>query len=125
MLQQASDAYRHAHRTTATARELEAAMLLAAAAYLQAAIAPTAQTTVSQAVSFNCKIWTILVTSSMRTENALPQHMRQSLAELGLFVLERTARLIAEGGLLAPSDASVFIEINRRIAAGLRPVVAA
>lgn len=100
-------------------------MLLAAAAHLQAAIAPTAQTTASQAVSFNCKIWTILVTSALRAENALPQAMRQSIAELGLFVLERTARIIAEGGLLASSDATVFIEINRRIATGLRPAVAA
>lgn len=125
MLQQASDAYRRAHRTTATARELEAAMLLAAAAHLQAAIAPAHQTTVSQAMNFNCKIWTILVTSSLRPENALPQSLRQSIAELGLFVLDRTARIIAGGGALAPDDASVLIEINRRIATGLRPAAAA
>ncbi len=100
-------------------------MLLAAAAHLQAATAPKPQTTVSQAVSFNCKIWTILVTSSLRPENALPQPLRRSIAELGLFVLERTARIIAGGGRLAPDDAAVLIEINRRIAAGLRPVAAA
>lgn len=96
-------------------------MLLAAAAHLQAASAPGAQSLVSQAMSFNCKIWTILVTSSLRPENALPAQLRQAIAELGLFVLDRTARIVGTGGFLAASDAAVLIDINRRIAAGLRP----
>lgn len=100
-------------------------MLLAAAAYLQAASAPSAQTGVSQAMNFNCKIWTILVTSSLRAETALPTPLRQSIAELGLFVLDRTARILGAGGVLAANDAAVLIDITRRIASGLRPAAAA
>jgi flagellar protein FlaF len=129
MLQQATDAYQRARQKTASPRELEAALLLAAAAHLQAAIKPEPLTgdacrAAARAISFNCKIWTILVTSALRGQSTLPAPIRQSVTELGLFVIDRTARINTAGGILSASDVAVLIEINRHIAAGLRPPAA-
>lgn len=125
MLHQATDAYQRARRTTASPRELEASLLLAAAASLQAAgcrpvTDPERRDELSRAMTFNCKIWTVLVTSSMRTDSPVPASIRQSVAELGLFVIDRTAKAFQDADALSLADVGVLVDINRRIAAGLR-----
>ena len=128
MQYQGSEAYRQTRQKTAAPRELEAALLLAAAAHLQVVANSLTEErqlrycpTFRRAVTFNAKIWTILVTSAMRPDNALPQPMRQSIAELGLFVIGRTAHLFHELSANAAGEAvPVLIEINRLVASGLR-----
>jgi flagellar protein FlaF len=128
MQQQAAEAYRHARQKTAAPRELEAGLLLAAAAHLQSSTDtifgsrnPAHCPTFARAMTFNCKIWTILVTCAMRSDSPLPVAIRQSIAELGLFVIARTAHILRDGMASAASEAiAVLVEINRSVAAGLR-----
>ena len=128
MQHQATEAYRHARQKTAAPRELEAGLLLAAAAHLQSSSAngfgeqnPAHCPAFTRAMTFNCKIWTILVTCAMRTDCGLPEPIRQSIAELGLFIIGRTARVLKDASGLAAAEAvSVLIEINRSVALGLR-----
>jgi flagellar protein FlaF len=128
MQHQGTDAYRHARQKTAAPRELEAGLLLAAAAHLQSLATngfdnrnPAHCPSFMRAMTFNCKIWTILVTCAMRADSQLPQAIRQSIAELGLFVIGRSARALKDGSGLTASEAiSVLIEINRSVASGLR-----
>jgi len=128
MQYQASEAYRQARQKTATPRELEAGVLLAAAANLQL-VANRGRSTqnpkhcpvFSQAMTFNCKTWTILVTSAIRSNHRLPAAISQSIAELGLFIIERSARIMNDAsGHEADEALPVLIEINRTVAAGLR-----
>jgi flagellar protein FlaF len=128
MQHQGTDAYRHARQKTAAPRELEAGLLLAAAAHLQSIAAmdlenvnPAHCSNFARAMTFNCKIWTILVTCAMRTDSQLPQTIRQSIAELGLFVISRTARVLKDrSGRTAGEAIPVLVEINRSVASGLK-----
>ncbi len=57
----------------------------------------------------------------MRSDCGLPQAIRQSIAELGLFIIGRTARVMKDASdLTALETVSVLIEINRSVALGLR-----
>ena len=128
MQQKATDFYQRTRQKTAPPRELEAGLLLLAAAHLQSAIAsgfdpgdPAKGQALARAMTFNCKIWTILATCAMRADSALPQQVRQELAELGLFVIGRTANLLQDFVNSAVTESvAVLIEINRTIASGLR-----
>jgi flagellar protein FlaF len=128
MQYQGSEAYRQTRQKTAAPRELEAALLLAAAAHLQSVANARLEErqlhqcpTFRRAVTFNAKIWTILMTSAMRTDSALPEAIRLSIVELGLFVIHRTARLFDDTSVQNADQAvAVLIEINRRVASGLR-----
>jgi flagellar biosynthesis activator protein FlaF len=69
------------------------------------------------ALTFNRKLWTILVTSATEAENPLPPAIKTNIANLGMFVFERTVTLMLEP---APEKLSALVNINREIAAGLR-----
>lgn len=70
-----------------------------------------------EALTYNRKLWTILVTSVTRAENPLPPAIKQNVANLGLFVFNHTLRLMAEPN---PERIGILVTINREIAAGLR-----
>lgn len=125
---QATEAYRQTRQKTASPRELEAGVLLAAAANLQmvtnrgrSSQIPKHCPDFAQAMTLNCKIWTILVTSAIRSNSRLPEAICQSIAELGLFVIDRSARIMNDpSGNEADDGVPVLIEINRAVASGLR-----
>lgn len=75
-----------------------------------------------EALTYNRKLWTILVTAVMEEDNPLPAPLKQNLANLGIFVFKHTMTLM---GAPAPERLGVLININREIAAGLRTNVAA
>ena len=70
-----------------------------------------------EALTFNRKLWTILVTSATDADNPLPQAIKNNIANLAIFVFERTITVMSEP---APEKLAALVTINREIAAGLR-----
>jgi flagellar protein FlaF len=70
-----------------------------------------------EALTYNRKIWTVLVSSVTRPENPLPQPIKQNVANLGLFIFNHTLTLMSGA---TPEKLAVLININRELAAGLR-----
>ncbi|WP_245883867.1 flagellar biosynthesis regulator FlaF [Hartmannibacter diazotrophicus] len=75
-----------------------------------------------EALTYNRRLWTILVTSATSEDSALPHEVKQNMANLGLFVFNHTMRT-----MIRPEAERLdsLININRQIAAGLRAAPAA
>lgn len=115
-----AQAYSSTAKVTATAnpRELEASLLLKAAAQLKRVQAgwPATKADLGQALLFNRKLWTILTTSATSDANPLPLAIKNNIGNLGVFVLKRTLETESDP---APEKLDVLISINQNIAAGL------
>lgn len=101
-------------------RDLEAQLLIKAAAKLQSVREDwhdEDKGALDEALTYNRKLWTILSTSATRNENPLPQEIKNNIGSLGVFVLSHTLDLQLEP---RPEKLTVLITINREIAAGLR-----
>jgi flagellar biosynthesis activator protein FlaF len=114
----AAQAYGKVARQVATSRELEANLLLKAAAQLQALCSGwnERQGELHEALLFNRKLWTIFLTSVTSEGNSLPAEVRQNVANIGLFVMKQT---LATSGAPHPDKLRPLININREVAAGL------
>ena len=114
----AAQAYGKVATQTSRPRELEADLLLKAAAGLQAVKDgwDGSKPNLDDALLYNRMLWSVFLTSVTRQDNPLPELVRQNVANLGLFVMNQTLSLMAEPRRekLAP-----LISINREIAAGL------
>lgn len=106
-------------QATHSPRELEAAILMKAAARLQAIRDDWAgkRPDLDDALTYNRKLWTVLVSSATEAANPLPAAIKQNVANLGIFVFNHTIALIGEP---RPERLGVLITINRELAAGLR-----
>jgi len=115
----ASKAYAKTVKETASPRELEATLLLKAAAQLQAVHDTWRDKPrkLNDAVLYNRKLWTVLLDSVISEDNKLPVEVRQNIANLGVFVMGETFSLMT-----TPKREHLvsLININRDIAAGLR-----
>jgi flagellar biosynthesis activator protein FlaF len=114
----AAQTYGRVARQIATPRELEANLLLRAAAQLQAVYEnwQARHGDLQGALLFNRKLWSILLTSVSSADNPLPRDIRQNVANLGLFVMNQT---VETTGAPHPDKLRPLININREIAAGL------
>ena len=117
-MQSAAQAYGKIAKEISSPRELEASLLLKAAARLQGVRDAWDQKgdELSDALLYNRKLWSIFLTSVTRPENLLPDLIRQNVANLGLFVMNQTISLTAEP---RPEKLASLININRELAAGL------
>lgn len=70
-----------------------------------------------EALAYNRKLWTILVTSVTSAENQLPPDIKNNLANLAVFIFKHTMDIMINP---APEKLSSLISINRNIAEGLR-----
>lgn len=118
-MQQAANAYARTSEAVLSPRELEATVLMKAAMRLQA-ISDDWEGKAGElgdALHYNRKLWTILVTAVTNADSPIPPAIRQSIVDLGLFTFSRTMSVLAEpeAGKLA-----ALVNINREIAAGLR-----
>jgi flagellar biosynthesis activator protein FlaF len=106
-------------KTTQSPRELEASVLIQAALRLQVIRDDWngRRAELFDALIHNQKLWTILVTSATDADNPLPREVKNNIANLALFVFNRTMTVMAEP---APEKLAPLITINREIAAGLR-----
>ncbi len=115
----ASKAYATVANETATPRELEASLLLQAAAKLQAVQDSWRDKPINlnDAVIFNRRLWTVFIDAVMSDGNKLPIPVRQNIANLGTFVMGEIFSLMTNP---RRDHLTSLIKINRRIAAGLR-----
>jgi flagellar biosynthesis activator protein FlaF len=115
----ASKAYAKTARETAPPRDLEATLLLNAAARLQAAHDSWGDqaTGLNEALMYNRRLWTVFLDAVMSDNNKLPAKVRQNLTRLGVWIMAETFSLMTK----PKSDhLRSLIKINRGIAAGLR-----
>jgi flagellar protein FlaF len=117
-MQSAAQAYGKVAKETSSPRELEATLLLKAAARLQAVRDGWDQKSheLGDALLYNRKLWSVFLTSVTRADHPLPDLVRQNVANLGLFVMNQTISLTAEP---KPEKLAPLININRELAAGL------
>ena len=118
-MQHATSAYAKVAQAAQPPRELEAMVLMKAAARLQAIRDgwEERREDLAEALTYNRKLWTILVTSATGEENPLPVPVKQNLANLGIFVFKHTMMVM---GTPSPERLGILIDINRELAAGLR-----
>lgn len=113
-------AYASTAKVTASAnpRELEASLLLKAAAKIQTVKDnwPGAKGELDSALNYNRKLWSVLATSATRPENPLPHAIKNNVGNLGVFIFQRTLEMELEP---APEKLSILVSINRNLAAGL------
>jgi flagellar protein FlaF len=98
MYQQAAQAYRQANKTVANPRDLESGLLLRAAARLQAISDDWTRQDkeLDQALTFNRKLWTILVSFATGETSELPHDLQENIANLATFIFKRTMDTMIE-----------------------------
>lgn len=114
----AAQAYARTAQTTASPREIEAQALLKAAKKLQDVMEREGWTDndFAEALLFNRKLWSILLSAVTSDENPQTIEVRQNIANIGTFVLTQTAELQLNP---QPEKLKPLIDINCNLAAGL------
>jgi flagellar protein FlaF len=99
-------------------RELEASLLLTAAARLQRVRDGWEGTRpqLAQALLYNRKLWSIFAASVSSDDSQLPVPLRQNVANIGVFVFKQTLTAMLNP---KPDNIEPLISINRELAAGL------
>tara|TARA_R110000868_G_scaffold108512_4_gene296132 strand:- start:2299 stop:2670 length:372 start_codon:yes stop_codon:yes gene_type:complete len=113
------EAYAKAAKHGSDPREIEASVLMKAAArfnQIKSAWTDKTPADLDPALLYNRTIWTVFATSVTETESALPKEIRQNIANLAVFVFKRTLEIQTTP---TPEMLDVLININRQIAAGL------
>jgi flagellar protein FlaF len=113
----ASKAYAQTAKETASPRQLEANLLLKAAAKLVHESWREKPIGLNEALTYNRRLWTVFIDSVIEDDNRLPPQLRQNIASLGIFVMGETFSLMTKP---KPDHLLSLININRGIAAGLR-----
>jgi flagellar biosynthesis repressor protein FlbT len=115
----ASKAYAKVAKQTASPRDLEATLLLNAAAKLQAVHDSWRDkpTGLNEALMYNRRLWTVFIDALSSADNKLPAQIRSNLIKLGAFVMGETFALMTAP---KPNHLKSIIKINRGIAVGLR-----
>jgi flagellar protein FlaF len=115
----ATDAYRSVAKEIANPRDLEADLLLKAAARLQAVSDAweNDRSDLIEALTYNRKLWTFFLGAVTAPDNQLPAEIRQNIANLGVFIMNQTMSVTSNPRREALSS---LININRELAAGLR-----
>jgi flagellar protein FlaF len=115
----ASRAYAQIAKETASPRQLEASLLLKAAAKLQAVHESWREKPagLNEALTYNRKLWTVFIDAVIKDDNKLPPAVRQNIANLGMFVMGETFSLMTKPD---PDHLVSLIKINRCVASGLR-----
>jgi flagellar biosynthesis activator protein FlaF len=116
-----AEAYSKSQCAALTDRELEAAVLMKAAALLRHVQAqwasPQRDKLLDEALRFNQRIWTFFQVSLMDKENKLPEEVKAQVLHLSAYVDRRIFEVMA---FPEADKLSVLITINTNIAAGLK-----
>ena len=118
-MQTAAKAYQATAKQTSSPRALEADLLLKAASRLKAVQDGWDRTRadLDDALLYNRKLWTFFLEAVTSPGNQLPAEIRQNIANLGVFIMNRTMSVTSKPERAA---LAVLININRELAAGLR-----
>jgi len=100
-------------------RELEASLLIKAATRLQSVGDEweMRKGELDEALAYNRKLWTLLVSAVIAEDNPLPVGIKQNILALANFIFNRTFQISADP---QPQHLTVLVGINRDVAAGLR-----
>ena len=121
-MQSAAQAYKSVARQTSSPRELEASLLLQAAARLQAvqenwnSDGGSVAAKLNEALLYNRKLWSVFVGDMADSGHPMPRELRQNFLNIGLFVMNHTVAMMSNP---QPERLGSLININREIAAGL------
>jgi len=115
----ASRAYAKTAKETVGPRDLEATLLLKAAAQLQAVHDSWEKRPngLDGALMYNRRLWTVFIDALTGDGNKLPIKTRDNLIKLGAFVMGETFALMTKPDR---QHLKSIIKINRGIASGLR-----
>lgn len=117
-MQSAAQTYKNVARQTSSPRELEATLLLQAAARLQSVhdAWDRDRSQLDDALLYNRKLWSVFLSEMTDRNNPMPKALRQNVANIGLFVMNHTVAVMKDP---RPERLGSLININREIAAGL------
>lgn len=121
-MQNGFNAYAAAAKTAQSVvspRELEASLLIKAATRLQTVADDwtARQPDLDEALTYNRRLWTLLVKAVIAEDNPLPVGIKTNILGLANFVFNQTFRIAADP---QPQALGALIGINRDIASGLR-----
>src|SRR5262249_382049 len=110
-MQSAAQAYKDVARQTSNPRELEANLLLQAAAGLQTIHDGWDQhrARLDEVLLYNRKLWSVFLSEVTDAGNPLPREVRQNVANLGLFVMNHTVSVLSDP---QPEKLGSLISIN-------------
>lgn len=122
-MQHAANAYARVSQASLTPRDLEASLLMKAAARLQAIEDnwDDRRGELDDALTYNRRLWTILAASATEPANPLPAAVKQNIANLAVFIFNRTIDAMLEPRV---ERLRILVSINRDVAAGLRTAIA-
>lgn len=116
-----TDAYREIQKTALTDRQLEAAVLMKAAAMLKRCQAnwnaADRDQSLDKALRFNQLLWSFFQAALVSPENPLPANLKEDILRLSMFIDKRIFEIIAYP---TPEKISIIIDINTNLAEGLR-----
>jgi flagellar protein FlaF len=116
-----AETYESINKSTATGREIEAAVLTKAANKLKECQqnwdAPDRVERLDQAIRYNQRIWSILQAELDKDDNPLPDQIKINLLRLSTYIDQRSLDILAYP---EPQKLKIIIDINHNIAAGLR-----
>lgn len=117
-MKDAARLYGNVAKQIARPRDLEANLLLEAAARMQAVRDDWSgkRGNLDHALRYNRRLWTIFVTAVTSQDSPLPVEIRQNVANLGMFVMKQTIAMIGDP---KPESLGHLININREVAGGL------
>ncbi len=114
------DVYQNIHKETMSGRELEAHVLMKAAAILKECQdrwdEPGHFNRMDDALRYNQRLWTFFQVELTSDECPLPKELRQDILNLSSFVDKRTFEAMA---FPEKQKLDILININRNIAEGL------
>jgi flagellar protein FlaF len=116
-----AETYANTAQKTTNLRELEAQLLMRAAAKLQAIKNGSGTDLVERlsALRYNRRLWLVFADAVTKPENPLPREIKQNVANLAIFVAKQTMS-IETAPESEPERLGILININCEIAAGLR-----
>jgi flagellar protein FlaF len=114
----AAQTYKNVARQTSNPRELEASLLLQAAARLQSVhdAWDHNRSQLDDALRYNRKLWSVFLSEMTDAAHPMPKVLRENVANIGLFVMNHTVKVMSDPH---PQLLGSLININREIAAGL------
>jgi len=115
------EVYRNVQKTTMSDREIEASVLMKAAAKLKYCQdnwdASDRPEKLDEALKFNQLLWSIFQAELSKDDNPMPRQLRQDILSLSIFIDRRILEIMAYP---LQEKLSAVININLNIAAGLR-----
>src|SRR3954470_15773531 len=97
-MQNAAQTYKNVGRQISNPRELEATLLLQAAARLQSVHDSWDENRaqLDAALLYNRKLWSVFLGDMTDDKNPMPKDLRQNVANIGLFVMNHTVTVLKD-----------------------------